>query len=267
MPSPGRAGRDGGVIPFTPRERDAVRARVLELARADPRIRGGAEVGSFAGGRADRWSDLDLTFSVADGTPPAAVLDDFSRALGDELHAVHLFDVPSGPSIYRVFVLPGCLQVDVSVTPEAYFAARGPDFRLLFGAPAKDDPVRPAPAPELFGHAVHHLLRARFAIERGRYWLAEYWLRSTLDIALALECRRAGLPSAYARGIDDLPADLLAIADEATPRARDRTELRRALGASVRLMLRGDGETNSLVRSVEPHLRTLAAEWGAEGAR
>jgi len=249
------------LAPFTLSERDAVRARVLELARADPRIRGGAEVGSFAGGRADRWSDLDLTFSVAEGTPLAAVLDDFSRALGDEFRAVHLFDVASGASVYRVFVLPGCLQVDVSVTPEASFAARGPDFRLLFGAPAKDDPIRPAPAAELIGHAVHHLLRARFAIERGRLRQAEFWLRSTLDIALALECRRAGLPSAHARGIDDLPAGVLALADEATPRARDRTELRRALGASVRLMLRGDGDTSSLARSLEPHLRTLAAEW------
>jgi hypothetical protein len=54
---------------FDVEERDRVRARVLALASSDPRVVSGAEVGSLALGEGARWSDLDLTFPVADGVP------------------------------------------------------------------------------------------------------------------------------------------------------------------------------------------------------
>jgi hypothetical protein len=69
---------------FSIAERDAVRDRVLELARADAHVVAGALVGSLANGGGDRWSDLDLTFGVR-GAEPVAVLDDWARALANEL--------------------------------------------------------------------------------------------------------------------------------------------------------------------------------------
>jgi hypothetical protein len=47
----------------------------------------------------------------------------------EEFDAAHLFDLPSGASIYRVFLLPGCLQFDLSFTPASKFGAIGPKIR------------------------------------------------------------------------------------------------------------------------------------------
>ena len=78
---------------FTVEERDALRERVLRLAEEDARVVAGAAVGSLALGGGDRYSDLDLTFSVADEAPVATVLDEWTRTLVDELDAVHLTDL------------------------------------------------------------------------------------------------------------------------------------------------------------------------------
>src|SRR5690348_4311519 len=47
-------------VVFTVEQRDALRDRVLELARADGRVIAGALVGSLAAGGGDQYSDLDL---------------------------------------------------------------------------------------------------------------------------------------------------------------------------------------------------------------
>ena len=103
---------------FTVEERDALRERVLRLAEEDARVVAGAAVGSLALGGGDRYSDLDLTFSVADEAPVATVLDEWTRTLVDELDAVHLTDLERRPTTYRVFLLPNALQFDLSMTPE-----------------------------------------------------------------------------------------------------------------------------------------------------
>jgi len=136
---------------FTVDNRNRVRDRVLALAASDPRVIAGAVVGSLALHEGDRWSDLDLTFAVANDVPIADVLSDWTRAIVDEYDAVVLFDLPAGPSIYRVFMLPGCLQFDLSFTPAEAFGATSPKFRLLFGE-AVTKPYMPAPtSQELFG--------------------------------------------------------------------------------------------------------------------
>ena len=91
---------------FTTDQRARVRERVLELARADARISGGAITGSAAVEGEDRWSDIDLSFGVIDDVEPEAVLDDWTEKLGGELGVLHHWDLRSGPTIYRVFLLP-----------------------------------------------------------------------------------------------------------------------------------------------------------------
>jgi hypothetical protein len=217
---------------FSVEDRERVRARVLELAEADERVVAGATIGSLAVG-GDRWSDLDLTFGV-DGSV-AEVLEDWTRTLESELDAVHLFDLPRQSSIYRVFLLPGCLQFDLSFTPALEFGARGPKFQLLFGK-AVQHPAGPEPSPEhLFGMAVHHALRARFTLERAHLWQSEFWISWLRDDALALACRKRGLQTEYGRGFDDLPPDVL---ERFTlVRSLDRDELLRALRLNIDALL------------------------------
>jgi hypothetical protein len=242
-------------------DRDRVRNRVLELASSDERVVAGAVVGSLANAPGDRWSDLDLTFAVADGVRVPEVLSDWTRTLVDEFDAVVLFDLPSGPSIYRVFLVPGCLQVDLSFTPAAEFGALGPRFRLLFGAAVEKSHVPAPAAEELFGWAVHHALRARFCIERGRYWQAEYWISGVRDYALSLACRARDLPARYGRGFDDLPADVLDGFADTLVSAPERDELLRALEYAVAGLLRQADAVEELAAQVEPDLRLLTSAW------
>jgi len=246
---------------FSVSDRDRIRDYVLQLAASDARVVAGAAVGSLALGGGDRWSDLDLTFSVADEVPIFDVLEDWTRKLVEELKAVHLFDLPSGPSIYRVFLMPGCLQFDLSFTPASKFGATGPKFQMLFGSAAEKPYFQPPSAHELFGYAVHHALRGRFCIERGRYWQAEYWVSSLRDYALSLACRRRGLPANYGRGFDDLPVEVLDPFRSALVTSLERDELLRALGSAIDGLLREADEVRELASKVEPGLRELTVSW------
>jgi hypothetical protein len=246
---------------FTVGDRDRVRDYVLELAASDPRVVSGAMVGSAALGREDRWSDLDLTFSVADEFSIFDVLEDWTRKIVAELAATHLFDLPREASIYRVLLLPGCLQFDLSFTPASKFGAMGPKFRLLFGNAVERPYIPPPSAHELFGYAVHHALRARFCIERGRVWQAEYWISSIRDYALSLACRRRGLPPVEGRGFDDLPSEVREFFKSTLVTSLDREELLRALNYSIEGLLREVEEVQEIADKIEPQLRELTASW------
>jgi hypothetical protein len=213
---------------------------MLRLGQEDERVVAGAAVGSLALDGGDRFSDLDLTFAVADDVAVAEVLDDWTRRLVDERDAVPLTDLERGPTTYRVFLLRDALQFDLSMTPAAQFRAAGPRFRLLFGETAAGEPgvsVPPA-AQHLFGWGVIYALHSRACIERGRVWQAEHYVAAVRDHALSLACLREGLPAAQARGYDDLPAETLGHYDETHVAALEPETLRGALAASVRALLR-----------------------------
>jgi hypothetical protein len=246
---------------FSVQDRDHIRDHVLQLATSDKRVVAGAVVGSLALNDGDRWSDLDLTFAVADEFSIFDVLEDWTRTRIEELDAVHLFDLPSGPSIYRVFLLPGCLQFDLSFTPASKIGATGPKFKLLFGSAVERPYAQPPSAQELFGYAVHHALRARFCIERGRYWHAEYWISSTRDYALSLACRRRGLAAVYGRGFDDLPPEIRNAFISTLVTSLERDELLRALRCVIEGLLHEVDEVQELAAKVEPQLRELMVTW------
>jgi hypothetical protein len=246
---------------FSVNDRDRIRDHVLQLAESDERVVAGAVVGSLALSEGDRWSDLDLTFAVADNSSMFEVLEDWTRNLVEEFDAAHLFDLPSGTSIYRVFLLPGCLQFDLSFTPASKFGATGPRFKLLFGnAVEKPFPTSPS-AQELFGYAVHHALRARFCIERGRYWQAEYWISAARDYALSLACHRRGLLTSNGRGFDNLPAEVRDVFKNALVTSLERDELLRALGCVINGLLSEVDEIQELAAKVEPQLRMPTIAW------
>jgi hypothetical protein len=225
---------------FTVEERDALRERVLRLAEEDARVVAGAAVGSLALDGGDRFSDLDLTFGIAEEVPVATVLDEWTRTFIDELDAVHVADLERGPTTYRVFLLPNALQFDLSMTPETEFRPLGPRFRLLFGETAAGDAnvSMPPVAEDLFGWGVIYALHARACIERGRVWQAEHYVGAVRDHALSLACLREGQRAVQARGYDDLSAETLARSEAAHVGAVDPDALRTALAASVRALLR-----------------------------
>ena len=232
---------------------------MLALAEADGRVVAGAVVGGLADGAGDRWSDLDLTFAVDDDESVDEVLAEWTRELAADLGAVHLFDLPAAAAIYRVFLLPGCLQVDLSFAPASAFGARGPRFRLLFGEVVELPQAAPASANELFGLGVHHALRARFSIERRRPWQAEHWITGVRDQAFRLACRRRGLEGAHGRRFDELPPEALEAFEQALVRSLAPEELERALRAAISVLQRESDEAAGLAATVREQLQALAA--------
>ena len=232
---------------FTADDRDRISVRVLDRARADDRVIGAALTGSVAQDAQDRWSDIDLFLGIAAGADRDAVLAEWSAWIYGELGAAHHFDVRAGSSIYRVFLLPGALELDIAFAPAAEFRARGAHFRVVFGAPA--DPQN-APAPDLddlIGRGWHHVLHARASIERGRPWQAEYWISALRDHTLALACARFGERTDFAKGVHRLPCDVTTSLEDALVRSLDADELRRALRVAI------DGFLREL-RAVRPAL-------------
>jgi hypothetical protein len=234
---------------FTVEQRDALREQVLQLAEEDERAVAGAAVGSLAVDTGDAFSDLDLTFGIADHVPVPDVLDDWTRRLVDERDAVQLADLARGQTIYRVFLLPDALQFDLSMTPAAQFRPAGPRFRLLFGETAADEPHAPTRPPaglfiptpavphDLFGWGVIYALHARACIERGRVLHAEHYVGAVRDHGLSLACLREGVTAVQARGYDDLSAETLARFEAAHVTAAQTGALRAALAASVAALM------------------------------
>ncbi|MFN8419065.1 MAG: nucleotidyltransferase domain-containing protein [Anaerolineae bacterium] len=245
---------------FTPEDRQSIQDRLLANAHEDSRIVAGALLGSLALGKGDRWSDLDLSFGVAAGSNLDAVLEDWTLFMAREFAAVQLFDLPYLTSIYRVFLLPNNLQIDLSFTPASDFGAFGPKFALLFGSAVEKSQMPKPSAQHLFGLAVHHALRARLCVERQLLWQAEYWISDLRDTAFALAALHRGLEAREGRGFDKLPVETLALGSAALVLAIEREELLRALDAAVELLLHEAADVREAASTLERQLRDLTAK-------
>lgn len=221
---------------FSVEERDRARRRLLDRARADKRVVAAAAVGAEARDAVDRWSDLDLTFGVAADTTVDEVIGDWTRELEDELDAVELFDLWVGPTVYRVFLLPSNLQVDLSFTPAREFGPLGPDFKLLFGRAVSNRESVPrtrlAETPrQRFGLCALYLVRARFSIERRRFSKAEQYI--------------------------SLAREVLGDRDTDVPDPAGRPALIDAFGTNLDRLLRRADEAPKLAGRLEPQLQEL----------
>lgn len=219
--------------PFTPQGRAAVLDALVGMAREDEGVVSAALVGSAARGEEDRWSDIDLVLGVA--ADPEAVARRWTAVMYASHGAVHHLDVLADGVLYRVFLLPGALQVDISFWPRERIRATEPGFRLLFGeANAPTRPRGPDPGV-LVGWAWLYALHARSAIARGRTWQAVLMLDELRGQVVALACARHGLPSYHGRGVDRLPAAFQKALAAAEVSGADAAGLRRR--ASVLLDL------------------------------
>jgi hypothetical protein len=129
-------------IMYTVDDRNAL-AEALE----DARLSGAAVCGSMAVGRDDAWSDIDLVLAVADPSRLGEVLDDWTSAMVNRHGAVHHADIATGRRMYRAFLLPSTLEVDLNFVPSGEFRAEGPNFRLLRGIPPQPPRLPAPPAP------------------------------------------------------------------------------------------------------------------------
>src|SRR5262245_66461649 len=100
---------------FTVEQRDALLDRMMRVGEQDERVAAGAIVGSLAVEAGDRFSDLDLTFAIADHIRVVDVLGDWTRALVDDLGGVVLVDLERGATVLRVFLIAGRLAVVLSI--------------------------------------------------------------------------------------------------------------------------------------------------------
>jgi predicted nucleotidyltransferase len=226
---------------FTPGERTRLRDALVARARADGRIMGAALTGSASRGAEDRWSDIDLALGVAAGADTGRVMADWTEVMYREHGAVDHLDVVSGAVVYRVFLLVSTLQVDIAFAPEGEFGPTAPTFRLLFGRavdrmPADEaaggaDSGRAERAASLAGMAWLYALHARSSLARGRVWQAEYMISGVRDHVLALACVRYGVPAVQGRGMDQLPAEVLAGFAAGLVRSVEGGELERAFRA------------------------------------
>ena len=232
---------------YTQADRERIRAEIVEAARGDTRISGGAITGSAAAGREDAWSDIDLAFGLRDGSTLPSVLEDFSARMRDRYGALDTVDVPAGPWLYRVFLLPSTLQVDLAFVPEEHFGARAPTFRLVFGKAADTLQVQPPTAQSLIGYAWLYALHVRSCLARGKAWQAEYMLHNMRDRVLALACLRLGVPTSEGRGFDQLPREAVAPLEAGYAARPESSEIARAFGVVSEALL-------AEIRHVDPSL-------------
>lgn len=245
---------------FTTEQREHVRKRVLELAQSDPRIMAGALTGSTAFGEGDAWSDVDIAFGITNEIPPEEVLRDWQQLFDQEFGVLDHFDLHAGSSVYRVFLLASGLELDVGVTPEKDFGARGPFFHALFGTPRQLEPAPPPDASHLIGLCWHHVYHARACIERNKPWQAEYWLSEIRNHIFELMCIRLGESVSYRRGVDQLPSAVTHPLTETLVRSLAEAELRRALAVTTRHLLDEIEQWDSrLCARLTPRLQEFAA--------
>lgn len=178
----------------------------------------------------------------------------------DEFNAAHLFDLPSGASIYRVFT-SWLFAIRSVIHASLKIWSKRSKFQITLWQFCRKALRTTDICTRTFGYAVHHALRARFCIERGRYWQAEYWISAVRDKALDLACRRRGFPANNGRGYDALPIDVSDKFKGALVASLERDELLRALDCAIEGLLSETDEVQELAAQVESQLRILTTVW------
>jgi len=190
-----------------------------------------AITGSYVADGGDEWSDIDLAFGIRGELAPA--LERWTKVLDRDFAAIHNWDLPWGSTIYRVFLLPDWLQVDIAFTPEADFGPRGPNWRTVFGGTVEVATTPPTPRDELIGFAWVYARHAQACIERRKPWQAEWAISALRDQVIALACLRLGFATRYAKGAELLPAELTTPLEATLVRSLEEAELSRALICAV----------------------------------
>lgn len=230
---------------YTPDERDKIAERLLDLLRQDERVDRADMAGSGTTGYLDEWSDVDLSVMVTAGADQQAVADSWTPRVYDALPVVHHFAVAFGEHHVRGFLLENLLEVDIGFYPSA-----------------EEDGDWPGPdADSEAGFGWHDVLHAGVAIARGRPWRAQYYIGLLRWRTLALATDRLGHEFSEFKGVDDLPAELLAAVEDALPRSLAKDDLVRAARAATTAFLRElRVQRQELADRLEPRLLAFLDE-------
>jgi hypothetical protein len=243
---------------FEPEARATTVAELVARARDDVNIVSAALVGSLASGSGDRWSDVDLSFGVAPGVALEPVIRDWTEHLASAYRAAALFDLQARGTHYRVFLLPGCLQIDLSFSPGGDVFKASPRFRQLFGSMREVDPIV-FDARDAVGWAIHLAHAARVNVERGKPQQAEWCLTELRGRLFSLHCALAGAPTAFGKGRDRLAPATLARFERMLVRSLDLEELERVLSLCVTELRAYDGPGSELGRDVADALAWVSS--------
>jgi hypothetical protein len=220
---------------FTAEDRDRLRSALVRLAEDDPAVLAAAHTGSYAIDESDRYSDVDIALAVA-GDLNAAIAA-WTRWFEDVQGALHYWDLVSGSSVFRVFLLSDGLEADIAFVPVDDFGPYGPQFRLVFGEARTSRTPAAVDRDQLVGLAWHHVLHIRACIARERLWQAEHWIAALRDKIVALACSRLGIRSDNAKGAHLLPEEATRLLSATLVRELSAQDLTRALSASVTALL------------------------------
>lgn len=177
---------------FTERYRDKIRAAIIACVENDDDIVSAAVIGSYARKEVDEYSDIDLTFGLHESVDVDQVLHRYRQHMQEAHEGAFLFELKQGHTVYLVFLLPGCLQVDLSFAPQSAFGPKQYPFELLFGYDTGEKQITPPePVREKFGLMIHHILRAKICKERNKIEEANDWLTKARKYFWKLNANRA----------------------------------------------------------------------------
>ncbi len=234
---------------FSIEQRERLRTELVAAAEHDPQLCGAAHTGSAATEELDRWSDVDLALCVKPDAPRDRVIDDWTSRLYQKHNAVAHQDVMRGSTLFRVFLLPNTLQVDIAFWSATDFGAVGPNFKLIFGHPKPPQAAAPPDINDLIGMAWLYALHMRSSLARGRHLQAEYMLNGMRNNVFSLWCVRCAVTAHQGRGLDDLPEKEKADATAFLPLSLKAGELARAFRVTM------NGLINEIQR-LDPQLAT-----------
>ena len=244
---------------FTAEERDKIREELVSAAQQDRHIVGAAHLGSAALGREDAWSDIDLALCMAPDSETERVVADWTSFLYRDRNAVTHYDVRHGGTLYRVFLLRNCLQIDISFWRATEFRAIGPKFKLIFGVANEPSPAPSPSTSDLIGMSWLYALHVRSAIERRELLKAEYMLSGMRNQMLSLVCLRYGVSALQGRGLDYLPQDVKHSFVACFPSSLRAGDLRHAFTATTVALLEEIGRRDQELRErLEPILSELS---------
>lgn len=222
---------------YTKAYRNKVQNLIISFAEADERITDCAIVGSESIGENDQWSDIDLTFGVDNEVEIPNILSDWNRLMSKHFGANALFDLGYKESIYRVYLLPNVLQVDLSFTPTKHFGALTKKFKLVFGKEKKRR-FTALPQPKtIYGYAVLYALKTRCSLERGKPWQAHHYLEKFKDYILMLKCLSDNLIPFEGRGYDKLSNSFLKKIQSSLITSPSHQEIKKSLQILIAILI------------------------------
>ncbi|WP_405207230.1 hypothetical protein [Aquimarina sp. LLG6339-5] len=231
---------------YSIKERIEVQELIIDFAKSNSKIIDCAIVGSESVGNNDQWSDIDLTFGYEDKADIENILREWSKMMLERFSANILFDISFGESIYRVFLLPNALQVDLSFTPSEYFGAITNRFKLIFGKQKEKEFKSLPEINDIVGYAILFALKTRTSIERKNYWQAEYYLSKSRENVMVLKCLKENLNPFDGRGFDELPVDFLLQIQNALIIELNRPNLQNGLKTLTQILIEELSSIDSL---------------------